>query len=248
MTKGLKNAIAFHHRRSPRLIAKASLSAKETTVKPKYATTERNSLPSIREKHYLSENYDIVIGVDEAGRGPLAGPVVSASFAINRNSEKIKEVNDSKRISEQQRESLFAQLTSDSTARYTVNVTSREVIDEINILQATMESMKNSVAELLSKENGKKAVVLIDGNKIPSGILAACECIVRGDSKEYCIAAASIIAKVTRDRIMIECGKKYPKYGFDEHKGYGTVKHLAAIKEHGPCPEHRKSFKPLRKD
>ena len=185
----------------------------------------------------------LVAGVDEAGRGPLAGPVVAAACILPADVV-LPGVNDSKKLDEQQREALFAKLTGDPRVSYAVSVTDHRKIDEVNILQATMLSMAEAVKKLSPQPEG----VLVDGNRIPPAIDAGykAQAIIQGDGKEYCIAAASILAKVTRDRIMVELSKQYPAYGFEEHKGYGVPAHVAAIFKHGPSPVHRKTFNPVK--
>jgi ribonuclease HII len=202
----------------------------------------------------------LVAGVDEAGRGPLCGPVVAAAVAIldPARHEPLAGVNDSKTISDEaERERLFASLTSDSTLAFGVASLEHTEIDRINILNAAMAAMTRAVADLRGKLPAARAVdfVFIDGNRVPAGIeeevrsgaiARGCEAVVGGDGKVYSIAAASIIAKVTRDRIMHEHAKRWPQYGWDDNKGYGTAAHVAAIYEHGPCEIHRRSFNPVK--
>ena len=191
---------------------------------------------------YLHDlNFENVIGVDEAGRGPLAGPVVAAAVRLKNYSEELDEINDSKKLAEKKREKLF-----DVIMEYfevAVGISDVSIIDEINILNADFLAMRTAIADLKKKLKGKNFTILVDGNlkirdydeeQIP---------IVKGDSKSLCIAAASIIAKVTRDRLMVEISKTYPEYLFEKHKGYGTKAHIEAIKKYGPIEAvHRKSF------
>lgn len=172
-------------------------------------------------------------GIDEAGRGPLAGPVVVACCIMPLD-EMVDKINDSKKVSEKNREKLFEIIK--ERANYSVSIVSADVIDRINILQATKQAMR----DCLDKIAPKPELMLIDAVKldVPHEI----QSIIKGDATSYNIAAASILAKVTRDRLMRELDEKYPMYGFAKNKGYGTAEHIAALKKHGPCPEHRKTF------
>jgi ribonuclease HII len=178
-------------------------------------------------------------GIDEAGRGPWAGPVVAAAVILDPKN--IPEgLNDSKKLTEARRESLFAPILQSS--RVGVGVVSAATIDAINILQATYQAMQKAVAAL----NDHATLALIDGNRAPP-LSIRTQTIIRGDAKCLSIAAASIIAKVTRDRLMCEFDLLYPGYGFAKHKGYGTALHMATLKRLGPCSEHRKTFAPIAK-
>jgi ribonuclease HII len=180
------------------------------------------------------KGYKIVAGLDEAGRGPLAGPVVAATVVFSKDIE-LQDLDDSKKLSAKRREKLFPKI---QEMPYGVAVVGQEIIDEINILQATRLAMKQAVEKLMMNPD----ILLIDGNqKIDSPIEQWT--IVKGDAKSYSIAAASILAKVTRDRIMEEYHNQYPQYEFIRHKGYGTKRHRELIVEHGPCPIHRKTFR-----
>lgn len=183
------------------------------------------------------ESAGICCGIDEAGRGPLAGPVVAGAVILPKDCQ-ILYLNDSKKLSEKRREELFAEIK-EKAVSWAVGVASPQEIDEINILQATYKAMKQAVEALIPSPD----VLLNDAVTIPnlSGQLAQVP-IIKGDAKSVSIAAASILAKVTRDHMMMEYEKLYPEYGFSRHKGYGTAAHIAAIKELGPCPIHRKSF------
>lgn len=176
-----------------------------------------------------------VIGVDEAGRGPLAGPVVSAAVII-KDASNLLEVNDSKKLSEKKREYLYDEIM--NSCEVAVSIIKAKEIDDINILNATIKSMR----ECVNKINKKDYTVLVDGNTKIKNLDQKQVTVVKGDSKSLAIAAASIIAKVTRDRLMKEASKQYPFYNFEKHKGYGTAKHIEAIKEFGICELHRKSF------
>ena len=182
------------------------------------------------------KGYKLVCGVDEAGRGPLAGPVCAAAVILPDNCE-IEGLNDSKKISEKKREALF-DIIKEKAVAYSIAYGSLEEIEEYNILEATYIAMNRAIEGL----NTKADFALIDGNRVPKGIKIPCETVVKGDSKSCSIAAASILAKVTRDRLMLEYDKKYPQYLFAQHKGYGTKAHYEAIKQHGVCEIHRLSF------
>jgi ribonuclease HII len=188
------------------------------------------------DKCYYGKNTSFIAGIDEAGRGPLAGPVV-ASAVILPSDIIIDGLHDSKRISKKKREHLFEFITKRSLF-YSIEAVDNKTIDNINILQATFLAMSKCVLNLKKKAD----IYLIDGNfKIPSLEIKQ-EAIVRGDAKSASIAAASILAKVTRDEIMSNYGQKYPQYGFEKHKGYGTKRHCEALLKFGPCPIHRKTF------
>ena len=174
-------------------------------------------------------------GVDEAGRGPLAGPVCAAAVILPRGIE-IEGLNDSKKLTEKKREALYEEII-DKALSFGVAFATVEEIEALNILGATWLAMNRAIAEL----DPAPALALIDGNR-NAGIEAPSRCVVKGDSKCASIAAASILAKVTRDRYMREMAEKYPQYGFDRHKGYGTAAHYAALREYGPCEIHRPSF------
>ncbi len=182
----------------------------------------------------------IVAGVDEAGRGPLAGPVVVAAVVLNPD-RPIDGLDDSKQLSEKRREELFPLIVERSLAWAVIEIDAAE-IDRINILQATLLGMQQAVEQLLPPPS----LALIDGNQAPQ-LNCAVRTIVQGDSLEPAISAASILAKVTRDRLMKKLHIDYPDYGFDRHKGYPTADHLARLARYGPCPIHRRSFAPVRK-
>ena len=188
------------------------------------------------EAEFFDKGIKYIAGIDEAGRGPLAGPVVVASVIMPEDSM-IEGVNDSKKISENKREKLYEIIIKEAIT-YSVGIVYQEEIDDINILQATKKALTMAVERLEVKPN----IILVDALTGIDTLGIPFESIIKGDAKCYSIAAASIIAKVTRDRIMREWDKVYPEYGFASHKGYGTAKHIAAIKEYGPCPLHRKTF------
>ena len=180
----------------------------------------------------------LVAGVDEAGRGPLAGPVVAAAVILD-DLKPIKGLADSKKLSASRREKLFDEIRAKALC-FSIALASVEEIDQLNILQATLLAMRRAVNGLRLKPS----MVLVDGNRLPI-IDVRAEAIVKGDSLVPAISAASILAKVHRDRWCMEVDLVYPQYGFARHKGYGTAVHLAALKRHGACPEHRKTFKPV---
>ncbi len=187
------------------------------------------------EKEALAKGYKSVCGVDEAGRGPLAGPVCAAAVILPEGVI-IDGVNDSKKLSEKKRESLF-DVIREQALSYSIAYATIDEIEEINILNATMLAMRRAIDGLDIKAD----YAMIDGNKIPPIDIDA-ECIVKGDAKSMSIACASILAKVSRDRLLYKYAEEYPMYGFDKHKGYGTAAHREAILKYGPCPYHRKSF------
>lgn len=254
------------------------------------APSRCDCLPRTRELQLISKatnNHLVVIGVDEAGRGPLAGPVVAAAAIVPTN---IQGIIDSKKITkEEERERIYEELIASPGIRYAVAVISAQRIDEINILQATLEGMKMAVLGLMNmdsssnnnhqEDNNKSNVVsaerldlsyvvtgrndshesetnlsnngsgyyaLIDGNKVPKDMPCASESLVKGDGREYSIGAASILAKVTRDRLMHEYDKMYPMYNLSQHKGYPTEAHRSAVMKYGASPIHRRTFAPLK--
>lgn len=187
------------------------------------------------EQNAMNKGFSAVCGVDEAGRGPLAGPVCAAAVILPMNTI-IEGVNDSKKLSEKKRESLFEVIK--STARsYCIAYASVEEIESMNILNATMLAMKRAVEGL----DVKADYAMIDGNRLPDLNIES-EFIIKGDARSMSIACASILAKVSRDRLLYEYAKEYPQYHFEKHKGYGTKVHVEALKEYGPCPYHRMSF------
>ncbi len=183
----------------------------------------------------------LVAGVDEAGRGPLAGPVSVAAVILHPD-RPIAGLNDSKKLSEARREALYPQIIEHALAWHIEFVQAGE-IDELNILQATMAGMHRAVCALQPAAQ----LARIDGNRIPTGLPCHAEALVGGDALDPAIMAASILAKVARDRAMVALHEEFPAYGFAVHKGYPTPAHLAALMAHGPCPQHRQSFAPVRK-
>ncbi len=194
-------------------------------------------LKQIEEEIYISNpKIKYIAGIDEAGRGPLAGPVVVASVIMPRNSM-IEGVNDSKKVSEKRREEIYEIIMNEAIS-VGVGIIDHKEIDRINILNATKEGLTNSLKELKIKPE----LILVDALKDIDTLGIPYKSIIKGDALAYSISAASIIAKVTRDRIMREYDKIYPEYGFEKHKGYGTAYHIEAIKKYGLCSIHRRSF------
>jgi ribonuclease HII len=215
-----------------------------TTVKhnPSLNKTEKRRLQLLLEYEKAAEQqgYQLVAGIDEAGRGPLAGPVVAAACIIPCDLL-FPGVNDSKQLSADVRAELFQKITGDSRVYYGVGIVSHQEIDRINIYQATIVAMLQAIAGLPCKPD----FLLVDGLQLPHPTIP-CQKIIQGDCKSHSIAAASIIAKVTRDRMMVALHQQWPSYGFDQHKGYATRQHVEAIKKWGPCPIHRLSFEPIK--
>ncbi len=199
------------------------------------------------EKKFFEKGINFLGGIDEAGRGPLAGPVVAACVVCrdgikSEEDEDFKKINDSKKISAPQREKLYSVIMN-NFVEVGVGICDHDTIDRINILQASFLAMKKAIGALKQKPD----FIILDGGLIIPNLSLRQKAIVKGDSLSLSIAAASIIAKVTRDRIMTLAHEKYPEYGFAKHKGYGTKAHLASLKKYGPCEIHRKSFAPVRR-
>ncbi|KAJ1443003.1 ribonuclease H-like domain-containing protein, partial [Ochromonadaceae sp. CCMP2298] len=191
-----------------------------------------------------------IIGVDEAGRGPLAGPVVTASCYVQAGVW-IEGINDSKQTTEEQRETMYSVLVNHPSVIWAASVVSHTEIDQVNILQATMNGMSRSTAEVVEKLRLKDVhasalIALVDGNRVPKDMCVEAAFVIKGDSIIFSIAAASIIAKVTRDRIMHELDKEYPVYKLAQHKGYPTAQHRALLMLHGASAIHRATFAPVR--
>lgn len=203
---------------------------------------EKRRLTDLRsyEQEMWDAGYQAVAGVDEAGRGPLAGPVVAAACIVSKEIW-ISGVDDSKKLAPNIRSTLFEILTNTSGVFFGVGIVSSQEIDRINILEATKAAMCQAINCLTKTPD----FLLIDGLNLPNHTIPNRK-IVKGDALSFAIAAASIIAKETRDRLMRECHLLFPDYGFDRHKGYGTEKHRAAIEKHGACPIHRMTFEPLK--
>lgn len=196
---------------------------------------ERERLEQMKEYEYTYAACEAICGIDEAGRGPLAGPVVAGAVILPKDCE-ILFLNDSKKLSEKRREDLFLEIQEKAVA-WNVGIVGPDVIDDINILQATYRAMRQAIEGLsVSPDlllNDAVTIPEVSVNQVP---------IIKGDAKSVSIAAASILAKVTRDHMMQEYDALFPEYGFARHKGYGTAAHIAAIREFGPCPIHRRSF------
>lgn len=198
-------------------------------------------MPSLRhEKLAYNDGATIVAGVDEAGRGPLAGPVVAAACILPREFRH-KTLNDSKQLTEQQREEIYSELAARDDVHWATGMSDVAVIDSYNILRATWRAMVLALDSLPVRPD----FVLVDGLHVPA-IRIRQKAIVKGDAKSFSIAAASVIAKVTRDRLMLQLHEQFPQYNFAQHKGYGTPDHLAALGQFGPCPIHRRTFAPVR--
>jgi len=209
---------------------------KEGNAKMKEKEEARLLLLKEQENELRKKGFQYICGIDEAGRGPLAGPVVIASVIMPADSM-IEGVNDSKKVSEKKREKIYDQILEEAIS-YGVAIIGQDEIDEINILNATKKGLTVSLQELSQRPD----LILVDALNGIDTLGIPYDSIIKGDAKCYSIAAASIVAKVTRDRIMREWDKVYPEYGFEKHKGYGTAAHIAAIREHGLCPIHRRSF------
>ncbi len=199
------------------------------------------------ERELLCRGFTLIAGVDEAGRGPLAGPVTAAAVVFPTSwiagglPRALRGLNDSKQLTPDRREYFFAALTAQSDVRSAIAHVPVETIDAINILQATHRAMNQALTQLQPPPQH----ALVDGLRVNSLRFSQTP-LVGGDARSYSIAAASVLAKVARDRLMIDYARQYPAYGFAEHKGYGTPRHFAALAEHGPCPIHRRSFAPLK--
>ncbi len=211
-------------------------------MEKKLSNKERYRINKLRayEKDLKIQGYRLIAGIDEVGRGPLAGPVVAAACILPERFL-IKGINDSKKVSEGSREEIFEKLVNNEDVIYSVSIIDHKVIDQINIFQASLLAMKKAIMKLKIKPD----FLLFDGKQHPV-IAIPSEAIIGGDASCISISAASIIAKVTRDRLMSEYHEKFPKYGFDSHKGYATKKHRKALIDHGPCDIHRKSFDPVK--
>jgi ribonuclease HII len=200
------------------------------------------------EKRLWKGGYKYVVGIDEAGRGPLAGPVVSGAVLILEKDfkeiKKTESVKDSKKLNEKKREEVYPNLVNNPKLKWGIGIVSEKIIDKINILEATKLSMIKAVKDLEMKNHIKVDFLILDG-KMKIELDIDQESIIKADDKVFSVSAASIIAKVTRDRLMIKYDKKYPIYNFKKHKGYGTKEHLKSIRKNGICKIHRKSFAPI---
>jgi len=205
----------------------------------KRSNTPKTTRLLLHEKDLNRSGYRFIAGVDEAGRGPLAGPVVAAAVILKTFSFE-ERIDDSKKLSAKKREKAYGEIIKKSV--FGIGIVDEKTIDRINIYQATKRAMSMAISDLKAPPD----YVIVDG-KMKIATKCPIKCIVGGDSKSLSIAAASIIAKVTRDRIMLRYDKVYPQYGFAHHKGYGTKSHMVALREHGPSPIHRFSFNPVKR-
>jgi ribonuclease HII len=220
------------------------------------------------EKKLWKRGYKVVACIDEVGRGPLAGPVIAVALCFVPKLNRIKEnlirlsfprLRDSKQLSQKKREEFYKLITENPGIGWGIGIVSEKIIDKINIFQATKLAMRKALCQLQAKLSktayitksrySKKMLyidfLIVDGNKQLSFMNIPCKAVIKGDEKVFSCALASIIAKVIRDRMMVRYHKKYPQYGFDRHKGYGTKSHFTALQQFGPCPIHRMSFNPL---
>lgn len=192
------------------------------------------------EENLYNEGYKFICGIDEAGRGPLAGPVVVGAAVMPRDS-KLEWVNDSKKVTEKRREILYDRVTEEALA-WGVGIISEKEIDELNILNATKKGLHLALGEVIEKLKQKPDIVIVDALREIDTFEIPYQSIIKGDATCYSISCASILAKVTRDRIMREWNEVYPMYDFEKNKGYGTAEHIKALKQYGPCPIHRRTF------
>lgn len=192
------------------------------------------------EENLYKDGYKLICGIDEAGRGPLAGPVAVGAVIMKPDSM-LEWVNDSKKVTERRREILYDKIIEDSIA-WSVQLISEKEIDELNILEATKKGLNLAIKDIIEQINTKPDIIIVDALREIETLGIPYQSIIKGDANCYSISCASILAKVTRDRVMKQWDEIYPQYGFAQHKGYGTAKHIQAIKEHGPCKIHRKSF------
>lgn len=192
------------------------------------------------EENLYNEGYKFICGIDEAGRGPLAGPVVVGAAVMPRDS-KLEWVNDSKKVTEKRREILYDRITEEALA-WGVGIISEKEIDELNILNATKKGLHLALGEVIEKLKQKPDIVIVDALREIDTFEIPYQSIIKGDATCYSISCASILAKVTRDRIMREWNEVYPMYDFEKNKGYGTADHIKTLKQYGPCPIHRRTF------
>lgn len=208
-------------------------------IAQKEAVKEKWKQMNQAEAELYSQGYQVIVGLDEAGRGPLAGPVVAAAVVLDPE-VKIYGLDDSKKLSRQKREKIFSEIK--TRAKHGVGLASSTEIDKYNIREATFVAMKRAVKDLLPKLDNNPDILLVDGNAVIPNLTVEQQSIIDGDAKVNAIAAASIIAKVTRDNIIFEYAEEYPQYNFESNKGYGTAEHIAALEKYGSSPIHRKSF------
>jgi ribonuclease HII len=262
-----KPAAAKRSAPASRSKAESTPAAKAAAKRPKTSTAAANEAEggatTKREAAAWARGVELCVGCDEAGRGPLAGPVVAAACALPASAPRILGVSDSKTIvDEAAREALYEQIVSTPGVAWSARVVSAARIDEVNILMASLEAMRLSIVDVLEQQAPKTALALVDGpfspwkegDKYvdfqtpapPAAVALEVEPVKKGDASVYCIAAASILAKVTRDRLMHRYDALWPAYGLSQHKGYPTGQHVAAISKHGPCAVHRRTFAPLK--
>lgn len=208
-------------------------------IKKKQAIITKWNKMNELESNLSKQGYQLIVGIDEAGRGPLAGPVVAAAVILDP-AQKIYGLDDSKKLSQRKREELFIEIK--AKAKFGVGKSNSSEIDKYNIREATFTAMKRAVKNLLPNLNNNPDILLVDGNAAIPNLTIEQKAIIDGDAVLNVIAAASIIAKVTRDNIIFEYAKKYPQYNFKSNKGYGTAEHIAALDKYGSTPIHRKSF------
>jgi len=227
---------------APAVATGAVAAAGDAPVAPKGVAARRAALCDRAIEHSFAAR--CVAGVDEAGRGPLAGPVVAAACVWPLDEPALEGIDDSKRVTPRRRRALCEAIQANPRVGVGIGIVSAAEIDSLNILEATMRAMRLAVEAL--PPGHTPDLVLVDGDRVPGGL--ACEAVplVKGDARCYAIAAASVVAKVTRDAILCELGQMHPEYGFAAHKGYPTAEHLAALRRHGPTEAHRRSFNPLR--
>lgn len=192
------------------------------------------------ENNLYGEGYGLICGIDEAGRGPLAGPV-AVSAVVMKPDSMLEWVNDSKKVTEKRREILYEKIIEDSLA-WSVQLVTQQEIDNINILEATKKGLSLAIKDIMNQLEKKPDIIIVDALREIETFGIPYQSIIKGDATCYSISCASILAKVTRDRIMKQWDEVYPQYGFAKHKGYGTAQHILAIKEYGACPLHRRSF------
>lgn len=219
--------------------------------KPSFFTTSQSSqmnehewdrlqILTLFEEEAYCNGFQYVVGIDEAGRGPLAGPVTAAACYIPKGIY-LSGIDDSKKLTAKMRDLLFEEIVSDPRIIYAIGIIEAEIVDQINIYQATIQAMLQAINNLQVQPD----YLLVDGLQLPHPSVS-CQKIIKGDAKSQSIAAASVLAKVTRDRLMLSYHEQWPQYGFEKHKGYGTAKHLEALEQFGPCPIHRYTFEPIK--
>ncbi|MEC9489902.1 MAG: ribonuclease HII [Halanaerobiales bacterium] len=238
INKQLPEIIEILNQDSRKGIQKIAASLERKITKKEAVQEKWNKMNEIEAK-LQTKGYQMIVGLDEAGRGPLAGPVVAAAVVLDPGA-KIFGLDDSKKLSRQKREELFSQIR--EKARVGIGQATSSEIDKYNIREATFVAMKRAVKDLLPRLENNPDILLVDGNAVIPDLTVEQHTIVDGDAKVNAIAAASIIAKVTRDNIIFKYAEKFPQYNFKSNKGYGTAEHIAALEKHGSSPIHRKSF------